>query len=272
MKLFPQVFASLVSALIAISQSTIATYVYAAPRVDIKARYVASGFVHKNPSHIIIAGLKNYSASSKQPIVSMSSGIKTIVMENEKTYHCHARGSEKIEKGQSNFRCELMRQDNINNPYDYVTTNKIVNLSCLGKLTGGIEYDEGTVYKFLMTCRKPLKKSITQDTLVHIGNIKDVDSSGPACWYWRVGKKGKDKTVLNTWAISGGSAVININGNDTKLKTVIPWKIYSLDSIKIQVKTKTYTSSDSDITNKGTVVISDGTKSQTIKVEGYCGV
>jgi hypothetical protein len=113
---------------------------------------------------------------------------------------------------------------------------------------------------------------VAQQSGISIGNIKNIDDSGPACWYWRVGKKGRNRTILSTWAVSGGGAVMNLNGNDTKLKTVVPWKSYSLDDIKIQVKTKSHVSSDSDSTDKGTIVITNAGRSQTIKVEGYCGV
>jgi hypothetical protein len=105
---------------------------------------------------------------------------------------------------------------------------------------------------------------------VLIGNIKN-DGGGSGCSYWRVGKKGKNKTVLNTWGSLGGGAIMNLNGNDTKLKTLELWKVYGLDNIKIQVKTEIYASLNPDLNAKGVVVISDGAKSQTIKVEGYCG-
>ena len=75
-------------------------------------------------------------------------------MATNKTYHCHERGSGKIQDSRSTFKCELMKLEKGNNPYDYVTTNKIINLYCSGKLSGSIEYDEGTIYKYLMTCKK----------------------------------------------------------------------------------------------------------------------
>jgi hypothetical protein len=104
-----------------------------------------------------------------------------------------------------------------------------------------------------------------------IGNIKNLDDSGAGCWYWRAGKPGKSKTILSTWNSSEGGAVINLNGKDTTLKTVQPWKVYILDNIKVQIKTKPYTSSDGNLTGKGIISITNGTKSQIINVEEYCG-
>jgi hypothetical protein len=86
--------------------------------------------------------------------VEALSDMKTIKMVHNRTYHCHEKGSEKIQDGRSTFKCELMKLEKGNNPYNYVTTNKIINLYCLGKLSGKIEYDEGNIYKYLMTCNK----------------------------------------------------------------------------------------------------------------------
>jgi hypothetical protein len=127
--------------------------------VGIRARYMASKTAHKNPSYIIIAGLEDSSISASQTMVAASS---TIEMEYEKAYHCHERGSEKIKNGLSNFRCDLMSKDSIDDPYSYVSIDKIMNLSCSGNITGTIEYDEGKIYKYLMTCSKPIAVAPSQ--------------------------------------------------------------------------------------------------------------
>jgi hypothetical protein len=104
-----------------------------------------------------------------------------------------------------------------------------------------------------------------------IGNIKNLDDSGSGCWYWRVGKPGKSKTILSTWNSSQGGAIINLNGKDITLKTVQSWRVYTLNNIKIQIKTKPFASSDGNLTGKGMISITNGIKSQTINVEEYCG-
>ena len=81
-------------------------------------------------------------------------GFKTIKMQKLKTYHCYKRGSGKILNGRSTFKCELMRRDSKINPYDYVSTGIIVKLYCASKMAGEIEYDEGTIYKYLISCEK----------------------------------------------------------------------------------------------------------------------
>jgi hypothetical protein len=41
-----------------------------------------------------------------------------------------------------------------NNRCNYVRTNQIIDLYYLDKLSVSIEYDEGTIYKYLITCKK----------------------------------------------------------------------------------------------------------------------
>jgi hypothetical protein len=107
---------------------------------------------------------------------------------------------------------------------------------------------------------------------LNIGYIKNIANGGPACWYWRAGEKGRSKNVLNNWVVSGGAAIINLNGKDIRLKTVKPWKIYNINDIKVYIKTTSTPSSNGEVTDKGTIVITKGSKSRTINVEGYCGV
>jgi hypothetical protein len=123
--------------------------------VKISVRHLTSFLITMNKIIILISIISISSITLM--LFSMNradAGFKTIKMQKGKTYHCHKRGSGKILNNQSNFECELMRQDSKMNAYDYVSTSKIVNLYCANKMNGGIEYDEGTIYKYLMICKK----------------------------------------------------------------------------------------------------------------------
>ena len=196
--------------------------------VNSRARYVASELTHKKESPgIFIAGLKNSPTNPDQSVPTKPI-IKTVRMNNDKFYHCHERGSDRIQVNRANnvqldrsiFKCELMKQENINNPYEYVTTNKIVNLFCPDKLSGGIIYDEGTIYQFVMTCKKPLVKTINSAQF-RIGLIiarEAQDDDIGTHKYWIYGsKKGKEVIFYEN---SLKFALMNINGQDVSLQLV----------------------------------------------------
>jgi hypothetical protein len=195
--------------------------------VNSRARYVASEIAHKKPYGIFIAGLKNSSTNSDQPVAAKPI-IKTVRMDNDKFYHCHERGSDKIQVNRANnvqldrssFKCELMKQENTNNPYEYVTTNKIINLFCPEKLSGGIIYDEGTIYQFVMTCKKSLIKTINSAqfriglVIAKEAQYGDIGTRK----YWIYGNK-KEKEVI-FYENSLKFALMNINGQDVSLQLV----------------------------------------------------
>lgn len=212
MKLSTQVFNSLVVVIAIIGQPALATY------VDLVSQSAI------NNESIAIRGAKNSYNNYNQQMSMALSKTKTIVMELGRIYHCHEKGSDIIQKGRSSFRCELMKQDNINNPYDYTTTNKIVNLSCSGELSGSIEYDEGTVYKFLMVCKKPIGKNTSTNTntqpkhKIGLVQAKEAQSGGygPVA-YWLAGNKKEKELVFFEDREIG---LINIDGQDISLKRI----------------------------------------------------
>jgi hypothetical protein len=107
---------------------------------------------------------------------------------------------------------------------------------------------------------------------LNIGYIKNLDTTSHACWYWRSGEKDKNKAIFNSWESYGGAAIINLNGRDTKLKTAKPWKVYKLKHVTVKIITTKSASSDGEITDKGTMEISNIREAtQSISVEGYCG-
>jgi hypothetical protein len=85
--------------------------------------------------------------------------IKSIKVEEGKTYHCDGKLSRKEPAYSiSSFTCDLMIKDkNRQAPFEYVTTKKTVELRCPRKLAilSRPQYDEGYIYKYLVTCGRP---------------------------------------------------------------------------------------------------------------------
>jgi hypothetical protein len=106
--------------------------------------------------------------------------------------------------------------------------------------------------------------SIQIRAIENTGNI-----AAPGCRYWSVGTN--KKVILNTWAMSSGGALINIDDRDTELKPVVRWKSYSLGNLKVQIKTKSFKTTDPEVNERGSITITRGNKSRIIKVEGACG-
>jgi hypothetical protein len=104
---------------------------------------------------IIFIVLNLTSTSKSEALLS----IKNIKVEKGKIYHCDVVASKKIlAHPPTSFKCELMRKDPRRQaPFEYVTTKKIVNLYCPKKLFifSNPQYDEGYIYKYLVTCNEP---------------------------------------------------------------------------------------------------------------------
>jgi hypothetical protein len=84
------------------------------------------------------------------------SGFKSIRVERGKIYHCDGKLSKKVSV--TNFKCDLMKKDKHRQaPFEYTATNKTVDLRCLKGLAifSEPQYDEGYIYKYLVTCKKP---------------------------------------------------------------------------------------------------------------------
>lgn len=109
-----------------------------------------------------------------------------------------------------------------------------------------------------------------ENSSIQIRPIKNTGNIAvPGCLYWGIGTS--KKVILNTWAMSTGGALINIDGRDTELRPVVRWKSYSLGDMKVQIKDKNFRSTDPEVNQRGSIVISRGNKSKIIKVEGSCG-
>jgi hypothetical protein len=106
--------------------------------------------------------------------------------------------------------------------------------------------------------------SIQIRAIENTGNI-----AAPGCRYWSIGTN--QKVILNTWAMSSGGALINIDSRDTELKPIVRWKSYILGNLKVQIKTKSFRTTDPEVNERGSIIISKGNKSRIIKVEGACG-
>ncbi len=211
MKSSTQVFVALIATLATLSQSVIAT----PRRITTQNSFNVPTSVKFIPPTTPSGSRQEIAATQSKSVAT----IKMIKMEKNKTYHCHEKGSERIQKARSNFRCELMKQDNVNNPYDYATTNKIVNLFCSDKLTGTIEYDEGRVYKFLMTCKK---NEIANPISHKIGFVKISQSmlgQTGALAYWMRGSRNENNIVFFADSTTQ-NPLMNIDGNSISLNLV----------------------------------------------------
>ena len=92
--------------------------------------------------------------------VEALTSIKNIKVEKGKTYHCDGKLSKtKLDNPATSFKCKLMRKDKHRQaPFEYVITEKIVSLYCSKGLfiSSKPQYDEGYIYKYLITCEEPL--------------------------------------------------------------------------------------------------------------------